>query len=248
MSDYIIGGWSQNPADTAPSSFSYTMYGMITNLTGLTSGTPASPGWSPAGTTAPKGDGKILWTYGGGGCSPAGMPETDDQIRAIEDATTGKNWDGVDFDDECHMDVSRIIKAMQALHSKETSYTFLAGWDYNNPAASAHGQAINTAVQTIARSNAARRQILMCYAAKMWSMADIKANVGPAIQRTMDNGVPPDQVILALTPAGLTDENLTYFLDQVTAKKIGGLFIWNFPALKSADLAVIENALNIGTA
>lgn len=247
MSDYIIGGWSQRVADKAPETFSYTMYGMITNLEGLTSGTPASPGWSPLKTRAPEGGGQVLWTYGGGGCTPSAMPRTADQVQAILTATDQGGWTGVDFDDECGMDVENVIKAMQALkdNSFRTSYTFLAGWDYNNPTASAHGQSINDAVAAVARSGAADRQILMCYAAAMWSMSDIEANVGPAIARTIDNGVPPKRVILALTPAGLTGENLDYFLNQVTDKGIGGLFIWNFPALKDADLSVIEKKLGI---
>lgn len=245
MSDYIIGGWSQNPADTAPESFSCTMYGMITNLEGLTSGTPASPGWSPAQTTAPTGGGQVLWTYGGGGCTPTSMPSTDAQIQAVVDATTDKNWAGVDVDDECSMNVDNVIKTMQALKPKQTSYTFLAGWDYNNPGASSLGQAINDAVKAVALAGAADRQILMCYAAAMWSMSDIIANVGPAIDRTIQNGVPAKQVILALTPAGLNAENLDYFLNQVTSKEIGGLFIWNFPALKADDLATIESTLGV---
>ncbi len=245
MSDYIIGGWSQNPADKAPQTFSYTMYGMITNLEGLTSGTPKSPGWSPARTRAPEGGGQVLWTYGGGGCTPYAMPKTEAQIQAISDTTGEKGWAGVDFDDECGMDVENVIKTMQTLKPSQTSYTFLAGWDYNNPSASAHGQVINEAVQAVAKTGAADRQILMCYATAMWSKADIEANVGPAISRTIDNGVPAKQVILALTPAGLSSENLDYFLNQVTGKDIGGLFIWDFPALKPEDLATIENKLGI---
>ncbi|MCG8634374.1 MAG: hypothetical protein MI863_11130 [Desulfobacterales bacterium] len=247
MGDYIIGGWSQNTSESVPAGFSYTMYGMITNLEGLTSGTPESPGWSPAEKRPPKGGGKVLWTYGGGGCTPGAMPGTPDQIGKIVAVTEEGGWAGVDFDDECHMDMENVITAMQALKEKSlgTSYTFLAGWDYNNPSASAHGQAINEAVQAVAKAGAADRQILMCYAAAMWSMSDIEANVGPAITRTIDNGVPPGQVILALTPAGLTSENLNYFLSQVTEKGIGGLFIWNYPALNADDLETIKGKLGI---
>jgi len=245
MSDYIIGGWSQTPSDPSPNSFSYTMYGMVTNLNGLTTGTSASPGWSPTTTTAPSRSSEVLWTYGGGGCSPSDMPNSNANIEDIVAATKNNGWAGVDIDDECSMDVQQLIKTMQALKPNQSSYTFLAGWDYNNPNSSSIGQAANSAVRQIAEAKVAERFILMCYAAEMWSMADIQANVGPAIQRTIDNGVSPKQVILALTPAGLNSENLSYFLNQVTSKQIGGLFIWNYPDLSAKDLDTIQKSLDI---
>lgn len=245
MSDYILGGWSQSPRNSSPATFSYVMYGMITNLSGLTAGTPAAPGWSPARSTAPAGAGKVLWTYGGGLCGPKEMPEDDGQIQAIVDATHGNGWAGVDFDDECSMNIGGVIRTMQALKPKEASYTFLAGRAYNHPETSESGRAINAAVRQIAQAGVANRHILMSYAAKMWSMSDIQANVGPAIRRTIDHGVPPKQVILALTPAGLNSENLDFFLSQVTSNQIGGLFIWNYPTLQPSDLAVIERTLGI---
>ncbi|ABC30185.1 conserved hypothetical protein [Hahella chejuensis KCTC 2396] len=245
MSEYIIGGWTQNPADTSPNSFSFTMYGMVTNLSGLTTGTPQSPGWSPDTTAAPGGSGKVLWTYGGGGCTPNNMPQNATEVSAIVNATQTKNWAGVDFDDECYMNVDMLVETMSKLKSlnKECSYTFLAGWDYNNPSASSEGTKINQAVQTIAQSGAVNRFCLMCYAEAMWSMSDIEANVGPAIKRTIANGVPAKQVILALTPAGLNQQNLSYFLNEVTQNGIGGLFIWDYPALPSSYLQQIEQAL-----
>lgn len=244
MSDYIIGGWTQNTGDSAPETFSYVMYGMITNLQGLTSGTPSSPGWSPASNPAPEAAGEVMWSYGGAGCMPTGMPTTDN-TEAILNATRTGGWTGVDFDDECSMNVSQMINAMQALKPNHTSYTFLAGWNYNNPSQSGEGQAINEAVQQIAQANVADLVVLMCYGDVMWPMQDIEANVGPAIQRTIDHEVPPKQVILALTPAGLNDENLNYFLDQVILNQIGGLFIWNYPTLNSSYLATIEQRLGI---
>ena len=243
---YKIGGWCQNPADKPPASFSYTMYGMITNLRGLTSGTRASPGWSPAHTRAPEVPGKVLWTYGGGGASPVGMPDSDIQVEAIIQATGEKGWDGIDFDDESEMNLEKIIRIMGSSTIEESGYTFLAGHDYNNPRGSERGRVTNTKVREIARAGVARRFNLMCYAAKMWSMSDIEANVGPAIERTLENGVSSRQVVLALTPAGLTEENLTYFLNQVLSREIGGLFIWNFPALKSTDLEMIVKTLEPG--
>ena len=245
MGNYIIGGWTQNPADKAPSTFSRTMYGMITNLEGLTSGTPEYPGWSPVQNPAPPAQGQVLWTYGGAGCTPTQMPGTPEQIKEVVAATRSNKWAGVDFDDECQMDVDNIIATMKALKPNLTSYTFLAGWDYNNPHSSIHGKDINHAVSAIAQSGAADLQILMCYGGAMWSMTDIIANVGPAIDRTLANGVPAKEVILALTPAGLNPENLDYFLNQVTDKGIGGLFIWNFPDLHYSDLEEIERRLDI---
>ncbi|NER38654.1 MAG: glycoside hydrolase family 18 protein [Oscillatoria sp. SIO1A7] len=246
MSDYIIGGWTQYTNKPAPETFSYVMYGMITNLEGLTSGTPSSPGWSPASTSPPPANGQVMWTYGGAGCTPPNMP-TDDNMNAILDATFSQGWAGVDFDDECSMNFPMLINTMGELKAqgKDTSYTFLAGWDYNNPSPGSPGEATNLAVREIAAAGVADRMVLMCYADEMWSMPDIVANVGPAIQRTIDHGVPPQQVILALTPAGLNDENLNYFLDQVISNQIGGLFIWEFPNLDPNDLALIEERLGI---
>lgn len=247
MSDFIIGGWTQNTADMPPEGFSYTMYGMITNLEGLTAGTASSPGWSPDSTTAPNVQyGNSLWTYGGGFCSPDSMPKTPKEIEAIVQCTNDKDWAGVDFDDECNMDIDNIILAMQQLKPLGSSYTFLAGWDYNNPGSSPSGQSINDAVLKISNANSADRFILMCYGSAMWDKSDIEANVSQAIDRTINvNGVPANQVILALTPDGLNAWNLNYFLDQVINNNIGGLFIWDFPALSDTDLAIIKDRLKI---
>ena len=251
MSDFIIGGWTQKLTNQPPNGFSYTMYGMITNLSGLTSGTVNNPGWSPTQETAPAANSSsVLWTYGGGLCSPNAMPSSQDEIDQIVECTIDKQWQGVDVDDECNMDINNIVTMMQQLKSRNanltTSYTFLAGWDYNNPAASQHGQAINNSVTQIANADAADRYILMCYASAMWSQTDIENNVAAAIDRTINtNGVPKKKVILALTPRGLDDWNLDYFLDQVINFDIGGLFIWDFTSLSSSDLNTIETRLGI---
>ena len=244
MANYIIGGWSQRTADQPPKQFSVTMYGMITNLEGLTSGTPSSPGWSPEKVPPPKVDGTVMWTYGGGGCTPRERPLTTD-VERIVSAADHMGWDGVDFDDECRMDASNIIAAMKALRPKETSYTFLAGWDYNNPGASSLGREINESVRAIAGARVCDRFVLMCYAAAMWSMADIKANVGPALDRTLGHVGDPKKVFLALTPRGLNDENLDYFLNAVTDRGVGGLFVWDFPELPASALSTITGALGI---
>lgn len=245
MSDYIIGGWAQSVSQLPPESFSYTMYGMVTNLEHLTTGTPNNPGWSPINTVPPQTNGKVLWTYGGGGCMPNGMPAADMDVEKIVHATTYQQWSGVDFDDECSMNTEQLIHAMGTLKPYQSSYTFLAGWAYNNPEASSSGKAINDAVSQIAMANVADRYIMMCYGSQMWSMQEIKANVSPAIKRTIDYGIPEKKIILALTPRGLTSEALDYFLNQVISNRIGGLFIWNFPALKPNHLETIEMTLGI---
>lgn len=247
MSEYILGGWAQSLADTPPAGFSHTMYGMVTNLAGLTTGTETAPGWSPTNNKAPKIPGNdVLWTYGGGLCSPESMPKTSQQISDIVAAAKDNDWAGVDFDDECNMNIDNLIDTMQQLKPLQTSYTFIAGWAYNNPNASSNGQAINDAVKKISNAGAADRFALMCYATEMWSKADIEANVSQAIERTInDNGVTAKSVILALTPEGLDDWNLNYFLDQVLKYDIGGVYVWNFPLLKGADLDVIKDRLGI---
>ncbi|WP_394391699.1 hypothetical protein [Shewanella woodyi] len=250
MQSYIIGGWTQDIHQQAPQEFAVVMYGMITNLPALTAGTVQEPGWSPTSVDAPRtSKANVLWTYGGGGAVPDAMPKSQESINAITECTKKHYWDGVDFDDESQMNISHVIETMRLLKvqcpSKQSSYTFLAGWNYNNPQQSTAGQATNRKVQSIAQADCTNRFILMCYADKMWDMDDIIANVGPAIGRTLDNGVPPKSVILALTPSGLTQENLAYFLKQVTEYDIGGLFIWNFENLMSADLQLIIDTLGI---
>jgi len=45
MSNYILGGWSQKLDKPAPASFSYAIYGMVTNLTDLRIGLPPVEAW-----------------------------------------------------------------------------------------------------------------------------------------------------------------------------------------------------------
>lgn len=240
MGNYIIGGWSQTLSSVPPKSFTYAMVGMVTNFPALTVGTAAAPGWGPATASVPQHPPcQTFWTYGGAGGAPAGTPSSAADIQAIVNATN--SWAGVDFDNESQMNVANIAATMQALKAagKGTSYTFLAGWDYNNNPQGPAG------VKQIADSGAADRFILMCYADAMWPMSDITANVGPAIKKTIAQGVPPEKVILALTYSGLTQENLDYFLNQVTQNQIGGLFIWEYPSLSSKDLSYICSKLGI---
>ena len=241
MSNYILGGWSQYLNEPAPASFSFAIYGMVTDLTNLKTGGL----WSPATTTPPASHGSVMWAYGGAYCSPDAQPANQSAIDAIDAATRNLGWSGVDFDDECNMNTGNIALAMQKLAGLQTSYTFLAGWNYNNPQASPEGQVINSAVSEIAKSGACQRFCLMCYADAMWSMSDIVANVGPAIARTIAIVGDPKKVILALTPAGLNAENLAYVLDQGKSNKIGGLFVWEYSTLSAEDLNTIQTALNI---
>lgn len=46
MNKFITGGWSQSLAGQPHKAFDVMMYGMVTNLDGLTTGTSAQPGWS----------------------------------------------------------------------------------------------------------------------------------------------------------------------------------------------------------
>ncbi|MCX6580671.1 MAG: hypothetical protein NT166_10870 [Candidatus Aminicenantes bacterium] len=229
-----IGGWTQKWKLSPPDSFSYVMYGMVTSLDVLKTGGGKGPHIPPIDT----GSTKALWTYGGGLCKPEGYPDAGG-ITAIVDATVNNNWAGVDFDDECKMNTDNIIETMKQLKNegKETSYTFIAGWDYNN------NQASQAIVQKVANSGYCDRFILMCYAAAMWDDQTIKDNVGPAIEKTVNFTGNSKKVILALTPRGLNQQNLDAFLKYALDNDLGGMFIWNFSLLKQNDLATIVNTL-----
>ncbi|MCP4217860.1 MAG: glycoside hydrolase family 18 protein [bacterium] len=230
----ILGGWTQDWTQKPDSSFSYVMYGMVTNLEALTTGGLKGPGDTPPDT----GGVDVIWTYGGQGCSPANYPKVDGIAKIVGDTDTNK-WDGVDFDDECKMNTANIISAMKDLKDakKTTSYTFLAGWEYNNVAAA------QTPVKDIAASGYCDRLVLMCYGDKMWNETDIENNVGPAIEKTIGFIGDSKKVILALTPIGLDSKNLGQFLNYTTKNKLGGLFIWEFPQLKPDDLKTIIDTL-----
>ncbi len=255
MSDYKIGGWTQQwdqAVDTKFKSFSYFMFGMITNLTELKSGVKGGWGWSPSAAPvadgvakvsppSTPGDGTCLWTYGGAGCAPTGMPTTDAEFKAIVD-TQAQNWKGVDFDDECDMCVTStggIVGAMKALKtaSLETSYTFLAGADYVDSS--------QTKVKEIAKAGCCDRFCMMCYGGSMWDPGTIKQYVPAAVKATLAAVPDSKKVFLALTPAGLDDTNLKFFLDQVKNNNLGGLFVWDFETLTDTYLEKICSALGI---
>ncbi len=245
MSNYIVGGWTQRLDAEVPPQFSYTMYGMVTNLDLLKTGSAGSPGWGPEATTAPSAPENAMWTYGGGGCFPDGRPSNPQDIERIRracyfegDTSRPPNWAGVDFDDECGMNVPAIAEAIDQLGSLESSFTFLAGYDYIHNSGGA-----NRALEILKGGNC-KRFVMMCYAAKMWP--DYETYVRPAIEKTIEgHGIEPCKVVLALTPAGLNDENLAYFLDQVIDFRLAGLFVWNFTTLKGSDLEKILTRLGI---
>lgn len=244
---YTLGGWSQSLSREPLPEFNEMMYGMVTDLSGLTTGTANSPGWSPATSPAPRFEqyaGSTLWTYGGGLCSPLEMPGGEADVQAILDATAAGAWDGVDFDDECNMNIERIVHAMCQLkqQGKQTSYGFIAGYTYTRPN-SVTGAALNAKVRAVIESGGCDRLVHYCYASRMWTNAEIEQYVGQALERTIALGARPEQVVLALTARGLTDSNLRLFLDQVTRLNIRGLYIWAFELLTPAHQQMIIERL-----
>ncbi len=245
----IFGGWSQQLSQQPLHTFNTMMYGMVTHLSGMTTGTVAEPGWSPETSVRPECagySGKILWTYGGGGCAPTEQPSSDQDVTKIIEATTQNHWDGVDFDDECHMNVHYVINAMQALKKKgkETSYGFIAGWSYNHPHTES-GEKITKNVRAVADARCCDRFIHYCYGNAMWPDADIISNVKPAIEKSIAYGMPNEKIILALTATGLTEWNLTYFLEQIIEMGLGGLFVWNYQHLSEHHLKIITDKLRL---
>lgn len=232
---YELGGWSQSLSRAPMAGFNPIIYGMVTNLEGLTVGTSAAPGWSPATARAPRLNGHagpVLWAYGGGLCSPRGRPASDAEVQRIVDVTLANDWDGVDFDDECSMDIERVTQAMEKLkqHGKRTSYGFIAGHTYNHPATQA-GKRLNDKVRQVIASGHCDRLVHYCYATRMWTDSEIEQFVGQALERSIAHGACARQVILALTSRGLTDHNLKLFIDQVERLQIAGLYIWAYHEL-----------------
>lgn len=248
MNTFILGGWSQSLLHNPLKEFDVMMYGMVTNLEGLTTGTAAQPGWSPEKENKPTNladfKGKTLWVYGGGGCSPQERPADNNEVLRIVEATKSRGWDGIDFDDECNMNIDRVIDAMTLLKKcqKETSYGFTAGYAWNHPE-SANGKHLNEKVTKLLSSNQCDRFIHYCYAAAMWNKDDITGNVIPALKRSLAIGVDSKKIILALTTRGLDDWNLNYFIDQVLDFNLGGLFIWNYEKLADEHLSLITKRL-----
>lgn len=246
---YEIGGWSQSLSRAPLAGFNPMIYGMVTNLEGLTTGTPASPGWSPATAKAPRLDGHtgpVMWAYGGGLCSPEARPASDVEVQRIVDVTLANDWDGVDFDDECSMDIERVTQAMEKLkqQGRQTSYGFIAGYTYNRPATQA-GMLLNDKVRQVIASGHCDRLVHYCYATRMWTDSEIETFVGQALERSIAHGAAAKQVILALTSSGLTDHNLGLFLDQVNRLQIGGVYIWAYQNLSAVHQRTIYQRLGL---
>lgn len=248
MNRFLLGGWSQSLLHNPLKEFDVMMYGMVTNLEGLTTGTRDRPGWSPEKENKPTNSvdfkGKTLWVYGGGGCSPESKPANDDEVLRIVEATKSRGWDGTDFDDECNMNIDRVTEAMALLKEchKETSYGFIAGYAWNHPE-SINGKRLNDNVRKLIASNQCDRFIHYCYAAAMWNRDDITGNVIPALKRSLAMGIEGKKIILALTTKGLNDWNLNYYIDQVLDFNLGGLFIWKYEELTSEHLNLIKKRL-----
>jgi len=243
--DFILGGWTQHLDTTPPSGFSHVQYGMITELNKLTIGTVIAPGWGPADTLAPKTYSKSIWSYGGALCRPAGMPNSIKQINNIISATTTKYWDGVDVDNECGMDINNVIKLFDMMSDFETSYTFMGGVEFNDPEKYPGGQATNDELKLISDNVEIDRFIMMSYGDQMWSEQEIKDNIGPGIVRLLNIGIDKKNIIVTVTTAGLTNENLHRVLDEVVKYKVGGLFVWEFKDLIPEHLIIIQDRLQI---
>ncbi|MFS1538314.1 MAG: hypothetical protein ACL7BU_06015 [Candidatus Phlomobacter fragariae] len=245
----LLGGWSMSLTGYPLNEFDYIMYGMVTNLEGLTTGSASNPGWSPENESKPESNpcfkGKRLWVYGGGECSPEEKPSGMDDVSRIISATINKNWDGVDFDDECNMNITFIIETMKKLkeNNKETSFGFIAGYSYNHPNTE-KGKKITDKVKEIITSGQCNRLVHYCYAAAMWNKDDIINNVKQALEKSISYGMSRDKIVLALTTRGLTDWNLNYFLDKIIDLNLGGLFIWRYDELTPNHLKIIRERLN----
>lgn len=245
----LLGGWSMSLTRYPFNEFDYIMYGMVTNLDGLTTGDINTPGWSPENESKPDMNpcfkGKRLWVYGGGGCAPEGKPSSTYEVSRIISATLNKNWDGVDFDDECNMNITLIIETMKKLkeNGKETSFGFIAGYSYNHPNTEA-GKKLMDKVNMIIKSEQCNRLVHYCYGSAMWNKDDIVNNVKQALEKSISYGMDKDKIILALTTKGLTDWNLNYFLDQIINLNLGGLFIWRYDEITPHHLQITKERLN----
>nr|WP_253307144.1 hypothetical protein [unidentified bacterial endosymbiont] len=143
-------------------------YGMVTNLSGLTTGTESPPGWGPETSVKPEHPhytGKILWTDGGGGCSPSEKPTLSQKVESIIAATINNHWDGIDFDNECNMNIHYFTQAMGSLNNlqKESSYGLIAGWSYNHPETE-NGKKLTTKIKEVIGSGYCDRLVHYCYA------------------------------------------------------------------------------------
>jgi len=246
MSEFIVGGYTQRTDVSAPAGLSLALYGMMTNLPDLTSGTAASPGWSPEMVTAPAAPAgtTVMWVYGGAGAAPVGQPAPGAVERIVAAGST-KGWQGVDFDNESDFDIAGVVAAMKGLKAagQATSYDFIAGWDYANDAA--EGPRIKADAKAVYESGACDRLNLMCYGDAMWSDTDIVNVIPKAIETTLAFA-PAGAMMMGMTYANLNSSNLATVLGYVTKYGLAGVMIWEFPLLPSDLLQQIYKTLGIG--
>jgi hypothetical protein len=105
---------------------------------------------------------------------------------------------------------------------------------------------LNDKLRRVIASGHCDRLVHMCYGSGMWSSADIERHVRQALERSIAHGARAESIVLALTSRGLTDASLAYFLDEVTALGLGGLFVWAYEALEEHHLESILRTLAIG--
>jgi hypothetical protein len=233
----VIGTWTQSWTYMPLNGYTTVMYGMVTNLETLK--TPGNIGPE----TLPSCDSVTVsrfWTYGGQGCTPPGAPQLK-QIKKIVDVTKANGWAGVDVDNECSMNIPNVQKLCADLKEENltSNYTFIAGAEYIGEPATGPTK---TAIKMLKAS--CDRFVMMCYANEMWDQETIKNVVPQAVSNTIQLVERSEKCILALTTAGLTKENLKFFLDQVTLNNLGGIFVWQGAGdLTTDQMAAILEAL-----
>jgi hypothetical protein len=231
MTQLTLGGYTQDLTAVAPRTFSRVLYGMITNLPQLTSGTTDKPGWSPSLTKAPSAPAgcQVLWIYGGAGAQPSGYPDSG-SLASIVSATTQNGWDGVDFDDESALNVPMVGSTMTGLKQagKATSFDFVGGWGFTvGPDAAANQQI----VRDIAATGQCDAINMMCYGGTMWTDWEMSSFIPTtcAAARSAVNG--NSRLMLGITTRGLTSTNLQFALDQVKSQNLNGIMVFAFEEL-----------------
>ena len=121
----------------------------------------------------------------------------------------------------------------------------MGGETFNKPEDSPEGQATNDELKLINDNVEIDRFIMMSYGDQMWSEQEIKDNIGPGIVRLLNIGIDKKNIIVTVTTAGLTNENLHRVLDEVVKYDVGGLFVWEFKDLIPEHLIIIQDRLQI---
>ncbi|HIB85358.1 MAG TPA: hypothetical protein EYO59_12400 [Chromatiaceae bacterium] len=242
--EYTTGGWTQNLGAFPKRGMTTVMYGMIEDLEGLTTARGCDS-WSPVETHAPLISASSLWSYGGDGCFPRGMPDSDPLIDKMISATTCKCWSGIDVVNGCGMDSDKIITLFNKMHWKQKSYTFYAGSKFNNPEQHPEGEFANNEVLKIYMYTDVDRFILKMYDGVMWSLESLHSYVGPGMKRLLNMGVPAKKIFATATTKGLTIDALNHIIDEIKRLKVGGLFIWDYENLLPPHLDLINTRLSI---